>query len=131
VKTADPAAAELAEISALLEPWLWVSSCGQPYHALPVSMATGPYRFEGAVKPDLSKMTRGTPGRVARTGLIERAEEGIAALEAAGWLLMHDLHMEITSRIAPFTQTLGGELAERGECYEMVMTVRFEVNRPR
>jgi hypothetical protein len=132
-KTAADAAAELAAIDAILEPWMWVQSYGQPYYGLPGGMAIGPYRFEGIVKPDLARMTRGagTTGREARAILTERAEDAFAALEAAGWMLMHGLHMEMSGNVAPFTQTLGGELVEPGEHYDLELKVRFEVNRPR
>lgn len=125
------AAAELAAIDAILEPWMWVQSYGQPYYGLPVGMTTGPYRFEGIVKPDLARMARGTSGREARAILAERAEDAFAALEAAGWMLMHGLRMEMSGNVAPFTQTLGGELVEPGEHYDVELKVRFEVNRPR
>jgi len=132
VKTADLAAAELAEINAILEPWLWVQQYGQPYHGLVTGrFATGPYHFECTVKPDYGKMIRGTRGREGRACLIDRAEEAFEALEAAGWLLTGSLDMEVTGRVAPFTQTLGGELVEKGEHYDLEMRVRFEVNRPR
>jgi len=132
VKTTDASASELAEINAILEPYIWVQQYGRPYHGMLTGrFATGPYTFEGIVKPDYGKMLRGTPGRAGRACLIEHAEAAIEALEAAGWLLTGSLHMEITSRIAPFTQTLGGELVEKGEHYDLEMHVRFEVNRPR
>jgi hypothetical protein len=131
VKTAYPAAAEIAAIDAILEPWLWVQAYGQPYYGLPGGMATGPYRFEGIVKPDLGKMTRGTSGRAGRSCLMECAEAMFDALAADGWQLMHGLSMELTGNVAPFTQTLGGELVEPGEHYDLELTVRFEVNRPR
>jgi hypothetical protein len=134
VKTADVTSAELEAINTILEPWLWVQSYGQPYHGLLTGrIATGPYRFEGIVKPDLARMTRGagTSGREARTILTERAEDAFAALEAAGWMLIHGLHMEMSGNVAPFTQTFGGKLVEPGEHYDLELKVRFEVNRPR
>jgi len=127
----ETAAAELAAIDAILEPWIWVQSYGQPYYGLPGGMATGPYRFEGIVKPDWGRMVRGTSGREGRASLMERAEDAFAALAAAGWLLTGSLDMEVSGRIAPFTQTLGGELVEPGEHYDVELKVRFEVNRPR
>lgn len=131
-KTANATAAELAAIDAILEPWIWVQSTGQPYHGLLTGrIATGPYRFEGIVKPDLAKMTRGTSGRAGRAILMERAEEAFEALAAAGWLLMGSVDMELASRVAPFTQTFGGELVEPGEHYDLKLKVKFEVNRPR
>ena len=48
-----------------------------------------------------------------------------------GGLLMGRLDVEVSGRIAPFTQTLGGELVEPGEQYDLELKVRFEVNRPR
>ncbi|HEV2255381.1 MAG TPA: hypothetical protein VGS06_19545 [Streptosporangiaceae bacterium] len=110
MKIADPATAELAAINAILEPFLWVHSYGQPYYGLPGGVATGPYRFEGTVKPDLAKMTRGTPGRALRACLTGRAENMLDALAAAGWQLMDDLRMEVKGRTAPFTQTLAERL---------------------
>ena len=130
--SAGASAGELAEIGAILEPWLWVQSYSQPCPGLLTGrFAVGPYTFEGIVKPDYGKMTRGASGAAGRACLIGRAEAAIGALEAAGWLLVHDLRMEITSRTAPFTQTLTGELVEKGECYDLEMRVKFQVNRPR
>ncbi len=131
MRTADPAAEETAAINAILEPFLWVQAYGQPYYGLPGGMATGPYRFEGIVKPDWGKMLRGSPGRAARMHLTERAEDAIEALAAAGWLLTGRLDMEIRNMVAPFTQTLGGDLVEPGEHYDFELKVQFEVNRPR
>jgi hypothetical protein len=132
VKTADASAAELAEINAILEPYLWIQQYGQPYHGLLTGrLATGPYTFTGIVKPDYGKMTKGTPGRDGRAYLIGRAEAAIEAVEAAGWLLTGTLDWDLTSRTAPFTQTLTGDLVEKGEVYDMELRVRFEVNRPR
>lgn len=132
MKTADPSAAELAEIRAILEPYLWVQSYGQPYFGKVTGrFAAGPYSFEGIVKPDYGKMLRGTPGRAGRAVLIEHAEAAIEALEAAGWLLTGSLRMELKNNVAPFTQTMGGDLVEPGEHYDLEMHVRFEVNRPR
>lgn len=129
---ADAATTELADINAILEPWMWVESYGQPYFGLAVSrIAVGPYYFEGVIKPDLEKMTRDTSGRACRACLMERAEGAIDALAAAGWLLVGALRMEVKGMTAPWTQTLGGELVERGEHYDVELKVRFEVNRPR
>lgn len=112
---------------------MWVHTYAQPYHGLVTGrIATGPYRFDGTVKPDLGKMTRGhATGRSARASLVERAEDAFDALAAGGWQLMRGLSMELSGNVAPFTQTLGGELVEPGEHYDLELKVRFEVQRPR
>ncbi len=130
--SANPASAEIAAIHAILEPWMWVEAYGQPYHGLVTSrIASGPYSFEGIIKPDLEKMTRGTSGRACRACLTGRAEDVIDALAVAGWLLVGGLRVEVKSRTAPFTQTLDGELVEPGELYDVECKVWFEVDRPR
>ena len=91
----------------------------------------GPYTFEGIIKPDLEKAVRSTPARACRACLIERAEDALDALAAAGWQLTGGLRMEVTGRTGPFTQTYGGELVEAGEHFDVQLKVRFEVNRPR
>jgi hypothetical protein len=62
---------------------------------------------------------------------MERAEDMFEALAAAGWQLMHGLHMDLSGNVAPFTRTLGGELVEPGEHYDLELKVKFEVQRPR
>lgn len=133
-KTADASAAELAAIEAILEPWCYVMSYGQPYMGLLTGrFAAGPYRFEVIIKPDLGKViTRGAAaGREYRTELMCRAEDALSALEAAGWQLTGYPHMEFIGEVMPFSQTLTGELVQPSQQGGMALKMRFEVNRSR
>ena len=133
-KTVDASAAELAAINAILEPWCYVVSHGQPYMG-PITgrYAVGPYTFEVIIKPDLGRVI--TPGIAAgreyRAEMVRRAEEALSALDAAGWQLTGYPRMEISGDIRTFIQTLGGELAEPSTQGGVEMKVRFEVDRPR
>ena len=134
VKTADASAAEIAAVSAVLEPWCYVVAYGQPYMGLLTGrFAAGPYSFEVIIKPDLSRViTPGTAaGREYRAEMMRRAEDALEALDAAGWQLTAYPRMEISGDIRPFTQTLAGGLVEPSTQGGIEMKMRFEVNRPR
>lgn len=129
MKTADPTMAEIDAISEILKPYLHVEMFR--FSHLPNGPVFRPYGFEGFVRADLAGITPDMTPRAARARMLEFTENALEALAAAGWFLVGDLRMEVKGTTEPFTQTIGGELAQLGGHYDMEFTVRFEVDRPR
>jgi hypothetical protein len=132
VKTAG-SDTELAAIIAIVESRVYVDTCGQPYHGLLTGrIAAGPYSFDVAVLPETAKvMDPDITGRQIRAHLLERAEETLDALGAAGWHLTAYPRMEINGEVRRFAQYLDGTLAEPSKQGGISMRMRFEVDRPR
>lgn len=126
--------AEIGSILAILDPWCYVDSYGQPYAGLLTGrFAAGPYRFEVIIKPDLSKVA--APGNGAareyRAELMRRAEDTLDGLAEAGWQLTEYPAMEFRGKVFPFGQTLAGELVEPSRQGGIELRMRFSVDRPR
>ena len=132
MRTAD-ATTEIAAILAILEPRVYVDTYGQPYAGrLTGRIAAGPYGFDVTVLPETAAVIgEHITGRQVRAHLLERAEEALDALSAAGWELTAYPRMETDGEVRRFAQYLDGTLAEPSRQGGISMRMRFEVDRPR
>lgn len=128
--TTTQAAGDIAAILAIIEPYLYVEMYGQRYVSA-LGPPMGPYEFDTYVKAwdGLGKL--GTPGRVVRAALLDRAETALEALEAAGWHLTEYPCMEFTGLVKRFTQTLTGEVVQPSQQGEIALKMCFAVDSPK
>lgn len=122
---------EIADLTLLLEPWLDIETTSQPYAGALTSMAFGPYGVEGSMKTGTTDAPLDGSARGTRAMMLMRAEEGLKALEEAGWHLTAYPVMEFSGHVRPFTQTLDGRLVEPSRQERIMLRVRLEVNRAR
>lgn len=95
---------DIAAIHEIADPWLIISTYKQPIDCGGMYYE-GPYSFEAEVKADRDTPLEAEYGSPAaahaiRVHLISRAEDAVAALDAAGWHLTGGPRMEITSKFA-------------------------------
>ena len=121
---------EIAAVTALVEPWLYVDDPSRPWPTFR-DAAAGPYGFEAIVKPPEHEDMHFATAAALRSALLGRAEMALSALAAAGWQLTSYPAMEFSGRVKPFVQTLGGKLFEPAQQRGIMLRMRFAVDRPR
>ena len=133
--TKNAPAAEVDEtgaIIAVLEQWCHVHTYGQPFYGMRAKTRSyGPYSFDVIVMPDLDKMGPDVAAREVRGVFLNRAEDALDALAAAGWQLTEYPCMEFRGEVRRFGQFLNGELAEPSKQGGIELRMRFAVDRPR
>lgn len=121
---------EVAAVSALVEPWLYVGTVRQPFAGLVTSrIAAGPYDFEAVALP--APQVPGESPAAVRAALLARAEAALGALDEAGWQLTSYPRMSFDGRVRPRVQTLGGKLVTPAGQYGISLEMSFAVGRPR
>lgn len=99
-------ASEISAIAELVRPWLHVEDIKRPYTGL-IDLPFGPYEFESVViAPDEMPDT----ARDVRAALLARAEDALAALDAAGWHLAECPSMRFDGSLTRLVATVAGEL---------------------
>ncbi len=130
--TEQQAHEEPAAIMAVLERWCHVDGYSQPFYALRAKhLPYGPYTFDMTVKPDMDQMGPDATAREVRAVFLNRAEDALDALEAAGWHLTQYPCMEFRGEVRPFAQFLSGKLAEPSRQGGIELRMRLAVDRPR
>lgn len=122
----------IRELLALVSQWM-AADIRQPYYPLAGKLGIFPgcpLTVEGYVRADGIEASAGTPARSVRSALLARAEDGLDAMEAAGWHLTRYPAMEFSGNVDPFSQTRAGELVEPSRQYRIGLRVRFETDRP-
>jgi hypothetical protein len=119
---------EIAEVSALVEPWLWVQTTRRQYLAFK-GVPVGPYGFGGIVKGD-GTVSRNVPPAAVRAELLVRAEAVLAALDGAGWQLAEYPEMSFWGDLTAAVVTDGGNLVAPAEQHSISLRMDFEVMRP-
>ncbi len=123
---------EMGAIMAILEQGCHVRTYGQPFYGMRAKTRSyGPYSFDVIVMPDLEKMGPDATARQVRSVFLNRAEDTLDDLAAAGWQLTEYPCMEFRGEVRRFGQFLNGELAEPSKQGGIELRMRLAVDRPR